>query len=130
MSALPDLVVELDVPRLMAYGAATWDWHRMHYDGEFARARGFEGPVVDGQMFGALIARQVRAWAGARARFVALEFRNRGLVTAPATVKVVSRVAAREAIEGGERVQIASEVLDASGRRVVDQARTVVEVPG
>lgn len=129
MSALPDLVVRLELPTLMAYGAATWDWHRMHYDAESARARGFQGPVVDGQMFGALIARQIRAWAGNRARFVALEFRNRGLVIAPSTVTVVSRVASRESIGGAERIEIHSEVLDEAGRRVVDQGRAILELP-
>jgi acyl dehydratase len=102
----------------------------MHYDAESARERGFHGPVVDGQMFGALIARQIRAWAGNRARFVALEFRNRGVVTAPSTVTVISRVAAREPIDdGGERIEILSEVVDDAGRRVVEQGRTTIELP-
>jgi acyl dehydratase len=101
----------------------------MHYDAEAARARGFQGPVVDGQMFGALIARQIRAWAGNRARFLTLEFRNRGFVVAPSTVAVVSYVSAREAVGANERIEILSEVRDETGRRVVEEGRTTIELP-
>ena len=128
-SHLPDLVVRLDLPRSMAYGAATWDWHRMHYDTEDARARGFEGPVIDGQMFGALIARQVREWGGPRIRFLELEFRNRGFVVVPSTVTLRASIAARSETPQGERVEIATQVFDEAGRCVVDGGRTVVEVP-
>ncbi len=129
MTALPDLAVRLELPRLMAYGASTWDWHRMHYDTDSARARGFQGPVVDGQMFGALIARQIRAWAGDRARFIRLEFRNRGFVVAPCTVTVVSQVCARETVSGAQQIEISSEVVDESGRRVVEHGRSTILVP-
>lgn len=127
--SLPNLVVHLDLPRSMAYGAATWDWHRMHYDADDARARGFAGPVVDGQMFGALIARQVREWAGPRARFLELEFRNRGFVVVPSTVTLRSAVAARTEAPRGERIEIATQIFDETGRCVVDGGRTVVEMP-
>lgn len=125
---LPDLVVRLDLPRSMAYGASTWDWHRMHYDTEDARARGLDGPVVDGQMFGALIARQVREWAGPRARFLELKFRNRGFVVVPSTVTLRANVAARSETAQGERIEIATQVFDEAGRCVVDGGHTVVEL--
>jgi hypothetical protein len=80
-------------------------------------------------MFGALIARQIRAWAGNRARFTRLDFRNRGFVTAPCTVTVVSQVCGREFVSGGEQLEISSEVMDESGRKVVDHGRTVIELP-
>ncbi len=129
MSALPDLVVRLGLHRLMVDGASTWDWQRMHYDHEWARAQGLRGPIVDGQMFGALIARQIREWAGPRARFVELKFQNRGFVAAPSTVTVVSRVSSSKLAGAIERVEIASHVLDEDGRHVVDNGRTVVDVP-
>ena len=49
---------------LFAYGAATWDWHRMHYDAELARSKGFAAPVIDGQMYGAVFAQVAMRWAG------------------------------------------------------------------
>jgi hypothetical protein len=80
-------------------------------------------------MFGALIARQIRAWAGDRARFTRLEFRNRGLVIAPCTVTVVSQISARELVSGAEEIEISSEVVDESGRRVIEHGRTMIQLP-
>jgi acyl dehydratase len=126
---LPDLVVPLHVPQLMAYGASTWDWHRIHYDTDAARAAGMAGPLVDGQMFGALIARQIRKWAGSRARFVKLKFRNSSFVTAPNTVTVVSKILSSRKEGALERFEIASYVRDQNDRVVVDSGLTVIEVP-
>lgn len=126
---IPDLVVELDRSRLMAYGAATWDWHRVHYDSDLARERGFSGPIADGQMFGALIARQIRNWAGPSAKFIEMEFKNRHFVSAPNVITISSRVAASHAVGQSERLDILSAVHDRQGRAVVENARTVLEVP-
>ena len=53
---IPPLERALTQVRLVAYGAATWDWHRLHYEAQYAAARNIAGPIVDGQMFGALLA--------------------------------------------------------------------------
>ena len=36
------LVKEIGIARMMAYGAATWDFIRLHYDADYARELGFE----------------------------------------------------------------------------------------
>jgi acyl dehydratase len=126
---LPDLVVPLRVPQLMAYGAATWDWHQIHYDSAAARASGMPGPVVDGQMFGALIARQIRKWAGPRAHFVELRFRNCGFVTAPNEVVVKSELSSSRICGSVERFEVATKIFDNADRVVVDEGLTVIEVP-
>ncbi len=61
---LPPLTKEITAVHMMMYGAATWDFMRLHYDAEYARERGFEGPIVDGQMLGAFLAQLVVDWAG------------------------------------------------------------------
>ena len=38
---------EIGIARMMAYGAATWDFIRLHYDADYARGNGFEAPFVD-----------------------------------------------------------------------------------
>ena len=45
--------------------AATWDFHRYHYDSEFVATLGMPAPFMDGQMIGALLARQLMQWGGA-----------------------------------------------------------------
>ena len=77
---LPPLHKQIDLPRMMAYGAATWDFIRVHYDADHARELGFPGPFVDGQMLGAFLAQHVQDWAGPGAFLRKLAFRNRVMV--------------------------------------------------
>jgi len=56
---LPDLVRTVTLTDMVAYGGATWDSHRLHYDPSFAVSAGMERPVVDGQMLGALFGEQL-----------------------------------------------------------------------
>ena len=74
---LTPLTKEIDLPRMMAYGAATWDFIRLHYDADYVREQGFPGPFVDGQMMGAFLAQHVQDWAGPGAFLRRLGFRNR-----------------------------------------------------
>jgi acyl dehydratase len=84
--ALPDLVRTVTLTDLVSYGAATWDWHRLHYDTAYATAAGLPGPIVDGQLWGALMARQVLDWTGPAGRLEQLAVRYRGVVTVGETV--------------------------------------------
>ena len=77
---LPPLSKEIDLPRMMAYGAATWDFIRVHYDADHARELGFPAPFVDGQMLGGFLAQHVQDWAGPGAFLRRLGFRNRVMV--------------------------------------------------
>ncbi len=79
---IPNLERDIGLHDLVAYGAATWDWHRLHYDQAFAERSGMRGPVVDGQMFGALLAEQVLRALDRNARVTRLHFRNRAPVYA------------------------------------------------
>ena len=71
------LVKEIGMARMMAYGAATWDFIRLHYDADYARESGFEAPFVDGQMMGGFLTQHVQDWAGVGAFLRKLAFRNR-----------------------------------------------------
>ena len=78
---------------MVAYGAATWDWHRLHYDEAHARRLGAPAPLVDGQMLGALLAECVLRSAGPGARLVRLSYRNRAPVRAGETVDCAGTIA-------------------------------------
>ena len=100
---LPPLARTIDLADMVAYAGATWDWHRLHYDPDSWRPRGLPAPVVDGQVFGALLAELVQDWLGPRvlrARAVASRFRN--LVFAGETVRCDGTVAAVD----GDRVTV------------------------
>jgi len=84
---LKPLTVTIDLARMVAYAAASWDWFPTHYDVVAAAAAQLPRPVVDGQMFGALLARH--ALLGARdARVLRLSFRLQAMVFAGETVTV------------------------------------------
>ncbi|WP_064741771.1 MaoC/PaaZ C-terminal domain-containing protein [Hamadaea tsunoensis] len=79
---------------LVAYAGATWDWHRLHHDAAYAAGRGLPAPIVDGQMFGALLAELVLGWAGPGAVLRSLHLRFAAPVYAGETVRCTGQVTA------------------------------------
>ncbi|MBM3489108.1 MAG: hypothetical protein FJX68_01450 [Alphaproteobacteria bacterium] len=92
-STLPVMTQSFTIADLVAYGAATWDWHRMHYDQEFARARKFPNVMVDGQCYGAVMAKHALAWAGPRAFVRRLKFRMLAMTFAGDSLQAEAEVA-------------------------------------
>ena len=77
---LTPIVKEIGMARMMAYGAATWDFVRLHYDADYVREMGFDAPFVDGQMIGGFLTQLVQDWAGPDAFLRKLSFRNSVMV--------------------------------------------------
>ena len=107
---IPPLERVLTQMRLVAYGAATWDWHRLHYEREYAAARNIAGPIVDGQMFGALLAEALIDWLGPRAFIRRMSFRLRAMVFAGETVRCEGEVASILAEADCEVVRVTQRV--------------------
>ncbi|WP_051379866.1 MaoC/PaaZ C-terminal domain-containing protein [Bradyrhizobium murdochi] len=121
--SLPVLERTFTTVDLMAYGAATWDWHRVHYDIDFAWAMKLPNVVIDGQAFGALFARAVVDWAGPQAFVARLSFKMKSMAFAGETLRMQ-----------GEVTQIRSSTVIVaqrltSGRRLVSEAETEVRLP-
>jgi acyl dehydratase len=91
---LPVLEKTFTTVDLFAYGAATWDWHRMHYDAELARSKGLAAPVIDGQMYGALFAQVAMGWAGPRAFITNMSLRMKSMAFAGDALRLESSVTA------------------------------------
>jgi acyl dehydratase len=113
--SLPILEKTFTPVDLFAYGAATWDWHRMHYDAELARSKGFAAPVIDGQMYGALFARIAIRWAGPRALITKMSLRMKAMAFAGDTLRAEGAVVS---IEGNGDVVIVEQRL-MNGERVI-----------
>ena len=112
---------------LMAYGAATWDWHRMHYDLDYARGLKLPGVLVDGQSFGAVFAGPLQAWLGPRAFITKLSLRYRSMIFAGDTVRGVGEITAIRAESDHDVVSVAQRL--AVGDRVVAEASSDVRLP-
>jgi len=109
-ASIPPLERVLTQMRLVAYGAATWDWHRLHYEREYAAARNIPGPIVDGQMFGALLAEALIDWLGPRAFIRRMSFRLRAMVFAGETVRCEGEIASILAEADGDVVRVTQRV--------------------
>lgn len=119
---LPPLERRITLPDMIAYAGATWDWHRLHYDPAYLAARGLDRPVIDGQVFGALLAEQVQDWIGAAGMLRTLRFRFKQLVYAGETVRCVGTVTG---VEDGV-VSIEHQVLAGDRIAVAPASSTVV----
>ncbi len=109
--AMPPLERHITTATIMSYGAATWDWHRMHYDDAYAREQGLPGVVLDGQAFGAYLAMAVTGWLGPRAFVRKLSFRMRAMVRPGDTIRCVGEVTAVHREDGADIVTLSQRLM-------------------
>ena len=126
---LPTLEKRIRLTDMMAYGAATWDFARIHYDDAFARKQGLPSPVVDGQMLGAFLAQLVQDWAGPRGFLRSLDFQNRGMVFPGCVVKCGGNVADLRREGSRNLVDCSLWIDNQNGERVVGPASATVSLP-
>jgi acyl dehydratase len=124
--AMPPLERHVTTASIVAYGAATWDWHRMHYDDDYARALGLPGVVLDGQAFGAYLAMAATNWLGPRAFVRKLSFRMRSMVRPGDTLSCVGEVTSVEDEDGADIVGLSQRLM--VGDRVAAEATTEVRL--
>jgi acyl dehydratase len=115
---LPVLERTFTLVDLVLYGAATWDWNRMHYDVEHTRRLNLRAPVIDGQEFGAFFARAALEWAGPRALVKRLALRMKAMAFAGDKLR-----AEGEVMESREGTVIITQRLTC-GNRLVAEATT------
>jgi acyl dehydratase len=126
---LPSLELAIDLRTLVIYAAATWDFHPYHYDAAFVAERGRPAPFMDGQMIGALLARQLMMWGGPDAFVRRLAYRLRTMVYVGDSISVSGRVSGT-AVESGRSVAICCmDVIKADGSIVVQNAAAAIELP-
>ena len=127
--ALPRLEKKIRLTAMMAYGAATWDFARIHYDAPHARSQGLPSPVVDGQMLGAFLTQLVQDWAGPRAFLQTLSFQNRGMVFPGDVVTCSGSVTNLQRNDGLILIEFTLWIDNQNGERVVGPASATVSLP-
>ena len=123
------LVKEIGMARMMAYGAATWDFIRLHYDADYARELGFESPFVDGQMMGGFLTQHVQDWAGPGAFLRKLAFRNRVMAYPGDSLTCHGVVTDVSSTEEGGMVECDLWMENQRGEKVVDPASALLRIP-
>lgn len=74
---VPPVELRPDAITLLRFGAVTRNAHRIHYDADFARSEGLDGPVVMAQLHGCLFHRAASRFAGEDGRVAEVLWRNR-----------------------------------------------------
>jgi acyl dehydratase len=118
--ALPSFSKTFGPADLVAYGAATWDWHRLHFDQSYARSVKLPNVILDGQAYGALFARQAMDWAGPRAFVSKLGFRMRAMTFAGDSLTAEGEVKEVRPGAEGATVVLAQRLKLGDGRLAAD----------
>jgi acyl dehydratase len=121
---VPALVRAIEAADMVAYAGATWDWHRLHYDHEWLTQHDLTVPVVDGQLFGALLVEAVQDWLGPSAMVRRLSMRFRSPVLAGETVRCTGRVTQVD----GRLLTVEQQVEVVGSRVAVSPAGSIVEL--
>lgn len=124
-TVLPELVQSISLVDMVAYAGATWDWHRLHYDREYIQERGLPGPVVDGQVFGALLAEQASSPFGPAARPVDMRFRFSAMLFAGVEVRVLGEVTAIDESGPTRRITVTQQLIGDDKMAIRDAVTTV-----
>lgn len=126
---LPELTKEIGPVNMMMYGAATWDFMRIHYDADHARERGFEGAIVDGQMEGAFLAQLVIDWAGDPGALRRLGVRYRNFIYPGDTVVCKGKVQRKFIEEPDALVECELVVENTTRQEVAGLGTAIVALP-
>lgn len=119
----------IELPDMIAYAGATWDWHRLHYDADYLAERGLDRPVVDGQVFGAYLAIALGEWFPG-STISELSFRFKSLVFAGETIRCVGTVVPRAPSAPAGRVELDLRVeVVGDGRVAVAPAAATLVLP-
>lgn len=128
---LPSETIKCDLTLLVAYAAATWDFHRYHYDAAFVKTLDMPAPFVDGQMIGALLASRLMRWGGPNAFVRKLGYRQRVTVFVDDTIVIGGKVTGYTVENGRKLATFNLSVHKPDGSFVVrDGAATVDLGPG
>jgi hydroxyacyl-ACP dehydratase HTD2-like protein with hotdog domain len=90
--AIAPVELQADAIRLLRFAAATRNAHRIHYDADFARSEGLDGPIVMAQLHGCLFFRAAARFAGSAGAVRAVGWRNRAPAYADDSLVVTGTV--------------------------------------
>ena len=115
---VPPLTRTINLTDMVAYAGATWDWHKLHYDMTYVAEKKLPGPIVDGQVYGALLVEMLQDWLGPQSFVRKLDFAFRNLVFAGETLRCSGTVTELGRNEAGQQeITVTMQVLvvDADG---------------
>lgn len=105
--AITPLRTSVDETQMFLFSAATYNAHRIHYDKSWAiDVEGYQGPLVQGPLQAALLARAVTDWMGGSGRLVTYSAQNRAVAFAGDQLDFVGTVTAKREEDGQALVDL------------------------
>lgn len=126
---IPSLVKRITLVLNVMYAGATWDFHRVHYDKEFTQSKGFPGPFVDGQMFGALLAQMITQWTGPDGVLKKLGLTYRVMALPGDVVTCKGKIKEKYTKDGENLIECDLWIENQKGEKVIAPAHALVAVP-
>ncbi|MFC2042451.1 MaoC/PaaZ C-terminal domain-containing protein [Chloroflexota bacterium] len=111
------------------YAAATWDFHRHHYDKEFADSKGYPRTFVDGQIFGAFLAQMVTQWAGTAGMVKQLGLNYRVMAVPGDVLTCKGKVVDKHTKDNENLVNCDLWIENQRGEKVVGPAHALLALP-
>ena len=105
--AITPLRTSVDETQMFLFSAATYNAHRIHYDKTWAvDVEGYKGPLVQGPLQAALLARAVTDWMGGSGTLVAYSAQNRAVAFAGDQLDFVGTVTGTREEDGRALVDL------------------------
>jgi acyl dehydratase len=124
---IKNLKHQFTLPNMILYAGSTWDWHKIHYDNQYLEKNLIPRPVVDGQVFGALIAKQVQNSLSNLARIKKMQFNYKNMVFQDEEIEIKS-IILKEWVEDNQAFLEVSSTIYVGDRVVILDAATTVEL--
>ncbi len=127
--AIHELVKKISMVQNVMYAAATWDFHRIHYDADIVRSKGFQKPFADGQIFGAFLAQMLTDWVGFEGALKRLKLNYRTMAFVGDTVTCKGKVSEKRTEAGENLVLCELWIENQKGERIVADAAATIAFP-
>ena len=126
---IPPITKKATLVQNVMYAAATWDFHRHHYDKGFTDSKGYPGTFIDGQMFGAFLAQLVTQWAGADGVIKQLGLNYRVIAIPGDVLTCKGKVADKHTKDSENLVNCDLWIENQRGEKVVGPAHALLALP-
>lgn len=128
-NSIPELVKRIGIVQNVMYGAATWDFHRIHYDPKLVQTKGFPKPFADGQMLGSFLAYMLTDWMGTGGTIKRLKLNYREMAFVGDVLTCRGRVSSKQ-VENGENLVLCDLWIEnQKGERIISDASAIVFLP-
>ncbi len=123
---LPTLVKCPDIVQSMRVGAVTENFHRVHWDREFARHDGLPDVILGTAFLSNMLSQLVTDWIGVEGTLRKLAYRFRGYAHPGDSLTATGAVVATEVRDGQPTVECQLWIANQHGTRLTEGSATVV----